>query len=211
MKRPYDAAGVDHILIGAASLDDGIRAFESATGAALGRGGRHPSRGPENALASLGAGVYVEIIALQAGAQADEFVDEFRALKTPSVVGWAVHVVDAADATTRLSRAGFKATTPRPDSRVTPEGATLEWVSFEVETPRIATAPFFIRWGDATTHPSLTSPGGCSMSSFQIADPRGGELSRMLAAIGVAADVRTAERPRMQLTLRCAGREAIFD
>ena len=73
MKQPYDAAGVDHILIGAASLDDGIRAFESATGVTPVRGGRHPSRGT-------------------------------------AVVGWAVHVVDAADAAARLSQAGFKAT-----------------------------------------------------------------------------------------------------
>jgi len=210
MKRPYDAAGVDHILIGAASLDDGIRAFENATGVTPVRGGRHPSRGTENALASLG-GVYVEIIAPQAGARPDEFIGELRALKAPAVVGWAVHVVDAADAAARLTQAGFKPTTPRPGSRVTPEGATLEWATFEVETPRIAGAPFFIRWGDATTHPSLTSPGGCSMTSFQVADPQGAELSRKLAAIGVAAEVRAAERPRMRLALRCNGREAVFD
>ena len=48
------------------------------------------------------------------------------------------------------------------------------------------------------------------MTSFQIADPQGGDLSRMLAAIGVAADVRTAPQPRMQLALRCGDREASF-
>jgi len=208
--KPYDSAGVDHILLGAASLDEGIRAFESATGVSPVRGGKHPNRGTENALVSLGRGVYLEIIAPQPDAQPNEMVTQLRALRAPALIAWAVHVTDAADAAARLGRAGFPTTAPQPGSRVTPQGATLSWVAFQLEK-RVGSAPFFIRWGDSTTHPSITSPGGCTLTSFRVSDPQGDELSRLLAAVGVAADVRSAERAEMRLTLRCGGREAAFD
>ena len=156
----YQAAGLDHILIGAANLDDGIRAFERATGVTAVRGGRHPSRGTENALVSLGRGSYIEIIAPQPNAPPTEFVTQLRALHAPAIVGWAVHVVNADDAAKRLAAAGFAASERRPGSRVTPQAATLEWTTFDVAKPAIAAAPFFIQWGATTTHPSMTSPGG---------------------------------------------------
>ena len=207
--HPYDRAGIDHILIGVPNLEDGIRAFESATGVAAVRGGRHPSRGTENALVSLGHGAYIEIIAPQPNAEPNEFVTQLRALHAPAVMGWAVHVVDAGEAAKRLATAGFTPSKPQPGSRVTPQGATLEWTTFGVEKPQIATAPFFIQWG-ATTHPSLTSPGGCAMTAFQISDPAAADLLRLLGTLGVKVYVRKAAQPNMHLTIRCGRREASF-
>jgi hypothetical protein len=207
----YQTAGLDHILIGVPNLDDGIRAFERATGVTPVRGGRHPLRGTENALVSLGHGSYIEIIAPQPDAQPNEFVTQLRALRRPTLVGWAVHVVDADDAAKRLGAAGFTPSERRPGSRVTPQGATLSWTTFEVEKPRIASAPFFIQWSATTTHPSVTSPGGCSMQSFEIGDPAGDALARLLITLGVKANVQNAAQPRMHLTLRCGTRQATFD
>src|SRR5438067_4180045 len=106
MNHPYKTAGIDHILIGVSDLEEGIRAFEKSTGVAALRGGRHPLRGTENALVSLGGGAYIEIIAPQPNAAPNDFVTQLRALRAPAVVGWAVHVVDAKDAAARLERAG---------------------------------------------------------------------------------------------------------
>ena len=122
-----------------------------------------------------------------------------------------MHVVDADDAAKRLDSAGFITSARQPGSRVTPQGATLQWTTFDVEKPRLAGAPFFIQWGATTTHPSLTAPSGCTMSSFRISDPAAGELAHLLGALGVKADVRKAEQPRMHLTLRCGNRNASFD
>ena len=105
----YTTAGLDHILIGVPNLDDGIRAFEQATGVTPVRGGKHPSRGTENALVSLGRGAYIEIIAPQADAAPNEMVTQLRALHGPTLVGWAVHVAGRDD---RRLRAG------RPHSRM---------------------------------------------------------------------------------------------
>jgi hypothetical protein len=203
------AAGIDHILIGVHDLDEGIREFERATGVSPMRGGHHPSRGTENALVSLGEGMYLEIIAPQAAAPPEEFVTMLRAARAPAVVWWAV-LIDIKDAVARLDAAGFKASEPRAGSRVTPQGSTLEWITFNVETPRIAGAPFFIQWGAATAHPSLTSPGGCSLTSFTVADPAGDDLSRLLAVLDVRADVRSAEGPHMHLDIRCGTRTVSF-
>src|SRR5438045_3176357 len=117
MNHPYKTAGIDHILIGVSDLEEGIRAFEQATGVAAMRGGRHPTRGTENALVFLGGGAYIEIIAPQHDAQPNMMVTSLRALRAPALVGWAVHVVDANDAGARLAGAGFKASTPQPGSR----------------------------------------------------------------------------------------------
>lgn len=210
------AAGLDHILLGVPSLDEGMRAFERATGVAATRGGKHPTLGTENALISLGPGRYLELIAPRADADAaDPFVQQLRGLHAPAVVGWAVHVPSAADAAARLTRAGFRATAPQPGSRVTPAGATLRWTTFEaVPSPPIDNAPFFIEWDPATPHPSTTSPAGCTLARFDVADPHAAELARLLAALGVdvAADVavRSAAKPAMRVELRCGGRVATF-
>ena len=211
VNHPYKTAGIDHILIGVSDLEEGIRAFEQATGVAAVRGGRHPTRGTENALVSLGGGAYIEIIAPQHDAQPNMMVTSLRALRAPALVGWAVHVVDANDAAARLEGAGFKASKPQPGSRVTPEGAKLEWSTFALEKPQSAVAPFFIQWGAKTTHPSLTSPGGCSLVSFQVRDPAGDDLSRVLEALGVKADVGKADPAHMHLDIRCGARKASFD
>jgi hypothetical protein len=111
-------AGIDHIILGVPNLDEGMRAFETRTGVKPLRGGRHPLRGTENALVSLGGGVYLEIIAPQPEAKANEMVTALRALKRPTLVGWAVHVPEEKDAAAKLASAGFKVSAPMPGSRV---------------------------------------------------------------------------------------------
>lgn len=202
--------GVDHIILGVPGLDEGIAAFEQATGVTPVRGGRHPGRGTENALASLGNGVYLELIAPQRDAPADEFTTYLRSLKQPTLAGWAVHVPDAKAAKAKIERQQFALSNLAPGSRITPDGKTLEWTTFGLTTQEIATAPFFIEWSKSTTHPSKTSPGGCAIDRFAIADPKGDELSRLLRAAGVHVPVTPADKPRMELALRCAGRTVSY-
>jgi len=207
--HPYSTAGIDHIMIGVADLDAGIAAFERVTGVAPMRGGRHPMRGTENALVSLGGGAYLEIIAPQRDAPPNEMVTGLRALKAPALVGWAVHVVDAKESAALLTSHGFMTSPPQPGARVTPQGTTLAWSTFNLQKP-MANAPFFIEWSATTTHPSVTSPGGCTLAAFSVSDPAGDDLARLLGSLGVKADVRKAEHPAMHLDLRCGKRTASF-
>lgn len=205
-----DHAGLDHILIGVPNLESGIASFEKATGVSPTRGGRHPMRGTENALVSLGGGAYLEIIAPQAAASDDDpFVKYLRHLPSPSVVGWAVHVPDISSATERLNRAGFQTSAPQPGSRITPDGKKLEWTTFEVQQPAIETAPFIIRWSDSTVHPSIAE-AKCSLISFQVEEPKSSDLERMLSSLNVTIPVRNATKSRFELRIRCGEREAVF-
>lgn len=204
-------AGVDHILLGVPDLQSGMKAFEQATGVKPVYGGKHPGRGTENALVSLGDGIYLELIAPQPTPDAqDDFTRELAALKAPTLVGWAAHTTEIAALRERLIHDGFATTELRRGSRLTPAGTRLQWTTFSIEKPQIATAPFFIEWGASTVHPSKSSPGGCTVKAFEIDDPQAADLARLLDAAGVALRPRSAENPHMRLVLQCGQAEAAF-
>jgi hypothetical protein len=157
---------------------------------------------------SLGGGKYLEIIAPQEGAQLSAVDDAMRGLNRLRIIGWAVSVSDVDAAVASLKGAGFTVTPPQPGARVTPSGERLEWTTFEL-AETIATAPFFIHWSAATSHPSTTAPGGCELASFTVIDPQSDRLAAALGAlevseIGVAnpsALIANPESPRPSIVL----------
>lgn len=203
--------GVDHILLGVPDLQSGTKAFEQATGAKPVYGGKHPGRGTENALVSLGDGVYLELIAPQLRPDGtSDLLQALAVLKEPRLIGWAAHSADIAALRERLIRDGFTASELRPGSRLTPSGARLEWTTLGIEKPQIATAPFFIQWGATTVHPSKSSPGGCTVQSFEIDDPQAEDLARLLKVAGMEVTPRKAPKSHMRLVLQCGERQAVF-
>jgi hypothetical protein len=199
--------GVDHILLGVPDLLTGMKAFEQATGVKPVYGGKHPGRGTENALVSLGDGIYLELIAPQQQPDhTDDFTRQLAALKKPTLVGWAAHTKDIAALREKLRKDGFTVSDLRPGSRLTPAGTRLEWTTLSVDKPQIDTAPFFIQWGAKSIHPSKSSPGGCHVKSFEIQDPQAKDLNRLLKDASVAS----SDKPHMRLVLRCGEREAVF-
>lgn len=58
----------DHLAIAAESLDEGVASIEEALGVALAPGGEHPLMGTHNRLLGLGAGEYMEVIAINPAA-----------------------------------------------------------------------------------------------------------------------------------------------
>jgi Glyoxalase-like domain len=68
------AIHIDHVMVGASNLDRAISDFEKATGIHPVFGGKHPGRGTENALVSLGRGTYLELIAPQPDAKPSQFI-----------------------------------------------------------------------------------------------------------------------------------------
>ena len=67
--RTYnDILQIDHLVIGVAELDAGVRQFEELTGIRPAFGGEHPDLGTHNALISLGDRTYLELLAPRPGA-----------------------------------------------------------------------------------------------------------------------------------------------
>src|SRR4051812_5221383 len=94
--RPVAAgrAEIDHLVVAIRSLREGIAEFERLTGVKPAIGGKHPGRGTENALVSLGGGKYLEIIAPQEGARLSAMDEGMRGLDRLRIIGWAVSVSD---------------------------------------------------------------------------------------------------------------------
>src|SRR5258708_39835127 len=89
---------VDHVILGVADLDAGIRELEARTGMHAVRGGQHPGRGTQNALASLGSQTYLEILAPQPGVKLEGDLAELAKLKTLTPFGCASFAPDAQSA-----------------------------------------------------------------------------------------------------------------
>jgi Glyoxalase-like domain len=204
-------AALDHVIIGVSSLDDGIAAFTAATGVVPVRGGQHPGRGTENALVSLGDGVYLEIVAPQRDARGDDpMVKSLRALRRPTAVGWALQVRDAGSAHAYLRERGFEVTEPQPGSRRTPSGELLEWTTFALPLSSTNAVPFFIEWAATTRHPSTTAPAGCTIETFEVQDPAAPTISRLAKAVGVTVPVHHADRTNIVIHLLCGDRRVGF-
>ena len=193
----------DHLILGIRDLDEGMRLFEERTGVRPASGGVHPGRGTRNALVSLGPGLYIEILAPQAGVPDSPRADGLKPLADLTPMGWAVSVPDVAAARDRLTAAGFGLGAVAPGARARPDGKRLEWQTFEIDKPPMAGVPFFIRWGDGTTHPSQDSPAGCRLDALRVLSPNDADLRRAFAALPMEVPVEKAARPRLEMTLRC--------
>jgi Glyoxalase-like domain len=200
-------AQFDHLVVAIRSLPEGVAEFERATGVTPTIGGKHPGRGTENALVSLGDGKYLEIIAPQEGAQLSPMDEGMRRIDTLHIIGWAVSVSDVGAAVAALKQANVPTTSPQPGSRVTPAGTRLEWTTLGLADRTIAMAPFFIHWSASTRHPSTTTPGGCSLDTLTITDPNSDRLAAALGALGVR-DVSYAKGAlRIDAALACGSRK----
>jgi hypothetical protein len=196
-------AQFDHLVVAIRSLPEGIAEFERLTGIKAGAGGKHPGRGTENALVSLGGGRYVEIIAPQAGATLDARDEGMRQLEHLTIITWAVSVSDVEEAVKALRASGVAVQVPQPGSRITPSGERLEWTTFGVAGPSLPLAPFFICWSRATKHPSTTTPGGCTLTELTVQDPAPDRLAAALNALGVGGVTYVKGPTRIEARLTC--------
>jgi hypothetical protein len=177
---------LDHLLWGTDDLDQGIAEIERLTGIRAVKSGRHPGYGTWNALASLGAGVYLEIIAPdpeQPGADSGR-LRQIRSLKAPGLMTFAMRSGDLEALGARARAAGFQPGPVIDRSRSTPEGGTVRWRSLFVEGhPFGRWLPFGIDWMD-TPHPSAHTPAGATLLAFSLSHPDAAALTAANRALG---------------------------
>ena len=144
----FVGARVDHLVVGSADLEAGVRWVEERLGVSPIFGGVHDGFGTRNALLGLGE-QYLEVLALDP-AQADVSIpwnEQLRAMLSPGLL------------TVAVARAPLHH--PVPMSRLRADGVRLQW---ELEFTR--TPLFFIDWKRVPRPSGL--PDGGRMSSLEI-------------------------------------------
>jgi hypothetical protein len=186
---------LDHILWAVPDRDSGMALFEKMTGVAPIVGGAHPGFGSRNALASLSARTYLEILAPDPAQElAGTWGAEVAALPAPQMYSLCLGCDDLEGMAQRARAAGLEAEDPIAMSRTTPEGQELSWRIMRLRDERWPTRlPFFIDW-QGTPHPGGTTPPGCRLEELTFTDPDPAALAGLLEALGCTLPVVAGAR-----------------
>ncbi len=198
------AARIDHLVIAASSLDEGVRWCQSTFGVAPGPGGTHPLMGTHNRLMKIASGgfprCYFEIIAIDPQATPSRAAGSRRwfdlddaalqaelARDGPRLVHFVAQVPDAAAAVKTLAAAGIDRGSVLEASRETPAGRLSWQITVREDGQRLfyGMLPTLIEWGPV--HPVDTmADSGLALRSLTLAHPRAGDLQAGLDLIGLA-------------------------
>lgn len=196
------AARIDHLIVGAASLEEGVAWCEATLGVVPGPGGEHPLMGTHNRLLRVATvdhpRAYFEIIAVQPGRTPqrarrwfdldDEGVRDTLARSGPRLLHFVASVPDLRQAIAALDKLGMERGEAVAASRMTPRGL-LEWqITVREDGQRLfgGVLPTLIEWG--ATHPASAMPeSGVTLQSLTCVHPQAADLRRAFDAIGLQA------------------------
>lgn len=215
-------ACIDHLVIAARTLDEGVGWCEATLGVVPGPGGAHPLMGTHNRLISVATPAfpqaYLEIIAIDATKQPtrgaglhrwfdldDAALQAGLAQHGPQLVHFVARVPDAAASLHAL------ASGPAPidrgplveASRDTPAGRLAWKISVRDDGQRLfyGTLPTVIEWGPV--HPADTMPAsGVTLIALTASHPRPEVLRAALVALGLDAFDVHAGPPNLIATLQ---------
>ena len=210
-------AQLDHLVIAAASLAEGVAWCEATLGVTPGPGGSHPLMGTHNRLLNIAAEAfpqaYLEIIAIEPGKRPsrpgtrrwfdldDPVLQAGLVRRGPRLVHFVARVPDAHAALQALAReehAHIDRGQLLEASRDTPAGR-LEWqITVRDDGQRLfyGALPTLIQWGPV--HPTDAMPAsGLSMRSLRAVHPRAPALSAALSAIGMTGMAVAAGAPNL--------------
>lgn len=196
---------IDHLLWAVPDLEQGIDHFERLTGVRPVFGGAHPGRGTHNALASLGGGQYIELIApdpaQDASTRQTGLAAAVAAVREPALLTFVIAYPELEALGAAAARAGIAFRGPVAASRVQPDGSVLRWrLGHTDATPFGLGVPFYIDWQDSV-HPSTSAPGGLSLQSFEVLHPEADALRTLFGTLGFAVGVRHGEQASLRAVL----------
>jgi hypothetical protein len=186
---------LDHLILAVPDLERGIAEIAERTGVVAIPGGSHPGRGTRNALLSLGAGHYLEILAPDP-AQPESKQGEpaqIAELERPLLGGWAVAATDLAAELGQIRARGLEIAGPFPGGRDRPDGTKLSWQTAFVSGPLADSLPFLIEWGADSPHPSSDAPLVGQLVALTIVHPDPPAVRAALARLGLDCPVVKGE------------------
>jgi hypothetical protein len=188
---------VDHLVYAAPDLQAESDRLTNQLGVSVTPGGSHPGRGTANALISLGANQYLEIIGPDPKLSAPKGAGaKIAKLSKPEILTFAVQDNQLESIETRAKTLGLKTSGIRPGSRRTDAGDLLQWRTLGIAAGEEygGLIPFFIDWGE-TPHPSATSGQSAHLVGMVVEHPQPERLSKLYRDLGVNVPVRYGKQP----------------
>lgn len=195
------SARLDHLVVLADTLAQGVAWCEATLGVVPAPGGQHPLFGTHNRLLALGgaafAQAYLEIIAIDPAAgdpgrtrwfdMDDQRLRRQVRAQGPQLIHWVARVPELARAAAAWAALGLERGAVLPASRMTPRGL-LEWqITVREDGQRLLDGclPTLIQWG--AVHPADALPAsGIALESLSLRHPQAALLRAALDAVGLA-------------------------
>jgi hypothetical protein len=213
-------AQLDHLVVAASTLDEGVAWCERTLGITPGPGGEHPLMGTHNRLFSIATAqypnAYFEIIAINSGAACARIQGEKRwfdlenealqaSLKQngPQLVHFVASTPKADVAIHALSQLGIDRGELLAASRMTPHGLLSWQITVRSDGQRLmhGTLPTLIEWDEV--HPTDNMlESGVTLQSLTASMPQTDELRAVYAAIGLQGVALNQGQPKLVATLQ---------
>ena len=183
-------AAFDHLIVAAATLEQGEDHLEAKLGARPQRGGKHAAMGTHNSLLRLGPRTFLELIAIDPEGTAPTrprwfSLDTLRDLDPPRLIHWVARTDDI-DAARRAGPVDCGPAHPM-------ERGSFRWritIPDDGSLPGDGIVPTLIQWSDAR-HPADTLPeSGLRLAALAGAHPQPATIRAALAALGLGDDVK---------------------
>ncbi|MDH3376765.1 MAG: VOC family protein [Gammaproteobacteria bacterium] len=179
---------LDHIVIGAATLDEGVAYVRSKLGVMIPPGGNHTKMATHNCVMSLGHDVYLEVIAVDPNANAplrprwfglDDPYVKARLQRQPALLTW---LVNCANIESVVAQNSF------PFGAVTSMcRGDLEWsitLPADGGLPAAGMLPTLLQWR-TDDHPARRmADTGCTLQRLQLYHPHIEWIESILAGVG---------------------------
>jgi len=204
---------IDHLVVMAADLAQGVAWCEATLGVTPGPGGEHPLMGTHNRLLKIATAehrtAYLEIIAINPIATpsintgARRWFDmDYPVLRShvaehgPQLTHWVAGVPDIGTAVAALASQGLDRGEVVQASRAMP-GGMLQWqISVRTDGQRLfdGCLPTLIQWGD--THPTSAMPeSGITLHSLHVQHPQAETLASACNTLGLSGLVAPTRGP----------------
>lgn len=189
---------IDHLIVTAASLEEGVEHVRRALGVEMQKGGEHALMGTHNFLLRLGQRLYLEVIAANPavphpGRPRWFQLDEPDSVRAPRLAAWVastddIHAVAAASPVAlgrieALSRGHF------------------EWLITVPEDEKLrlgGLAPTLIQWRSKAHPAEALKDLGCSLVRFEGFHPQPEKVNGMLKSIGFEGEFPVSQgAPRL--------------
>ncbi len=190
---------IDHLVIGAASLDQGVDYVRDTLGVDMPFGGVHRKMGTHNHLMQLGGGMFLEIIAINPDIEPpgrprwfglDDALIRMQVEKEPTLLTW---VVNSSDLNELKKGATFSVGEIERISR-----GEINWYFGLPRDGRLLAGgmlPYAIEWL-TDIHPSARMADlGCRLEGLEIHHPYASWIQSMLESIGAIDLVQIIELP----------------